>query len=244
MQAVVTQTSKAKTKRPNGADPTRYKDCHKWSYREWAWEFMRRNTSYIDACRRVRNRTDEEKQQVADEFRLKAFKDSIEGYYGGNGVPRFCSGIVTLKSNLDAGQNKRGYKLIKIAHGQVGVRFDLNHALQNSNALVKQLRVVRRVLLDRLREFERVMGREAKPARFKPGFFVRHIRILDCLNSGNSHYETAKIIFPGMTNTERDILKEKIKPMIKSAKEHSESKYQFLSVLQGRPIIKPTKSTS
>ncbi len=39
-----------KTNRPDGLSIDRYKGHEKWSYRRWAWEFLRRNKDFIKAC--------------------------------------------------------------------------------------------------------------------------------------------------------------------------------------------------
>jgi len=63
-----------KVDRPDGTDVGRYRNLNKWSYRKWAWEFLRRNTSFIAECKRVRNGTEADRQAVADQYGLKKFK--------------------------------------------------------------------------------------------------------------------------------------------------------------------------
>lgn len=239
MSDIVTKGAKRKLPRPNGGDEDRYKNCVKWSYREWAWEFLRRSPKFIEACNQVRAKDDDEKQQVADEYGLVEFKDYREAYSSsGLGAPRFTLGKLTIRSNLGTGQDRKVVKQIKVSEGQVGVLIDLNHALQDANALKKQLRLVGKVLRDRLTTFENAAGKKAKPARFKPSLFLEYIRILDCLAAGHSHSKIAQIIFPKKAGGDRDALIDMIKPKIRSAREHSNEKYQSIALLPGRPITK------
>lgn len=238
MSDIEIKRQKKKLPRPDGSDLERYKNCDKWIYRKWAWEFLRRNPKFIEACNRVRDKGDAEKQLVAEEFELVEFKDYREAYSSPvSDAPRFLLGKLTIKSNLGAGQDCKSIKQIKVAEGQVGVLFDLNDVIQDANALKKQLRLVDKVLRDRLATFENVVGIKAKSAKFKPSLFPEYIRILDCLAAGYSQSKIAQIILPEMAGIGRDALIEKIKPKIKSAKEHSNEKYQSIALLPGKPNV-------
>lgn len=239
MSDIATKGAKRKLPRPNGVDQERYKNCDKWSYRRWAWEFLRRNPKFIAACNQVRVKGDAEKQQVADEYGLVKFKDYREAYSSsGLDAPRFTLGKLTIKSNLGSGQDSKTVKQIKVGEGQVGVLIDLNHALQDANALKKQLRLVGKVLQDRLTTLENTAGKKAKPAKFKPSLFLEYIRILDCLAAGHSQPKIAQLLFPQKAGADRDALIDIIKPKIRSAKEHSMEKYPSIALLPSRPIAK------
>ena len=66
-----------KAKRPDGLSLDRYKGHEKWSYRRWAWEFLRRNEDFIAACDAL-NRNEKTEIEIAEEFHLADFK-----HYGG-----------------------------------------------------------------------------------------------------------------------------------------------------------------
>jgi hypothetical protein len=97
-------TSAARAKqlipRPTGLTRDEYRGHEKWSYRRWAWEFLRRNQEFIRACRESRG--DPERQaQVATEFGLKRFKPYTEGFTT-NKRPMFSAASVDSWSALDA----------------------------------------------------------------------------------------------------------------------------------------------
>lgn len=241
MSETATRQQKKKLPRPDGSNLERYKSCRKWTYRRWAWEFLRRNENFIKACNRVRAKGDDEKQQVADEFGLTKFKDYKEAYSSGVGIPRFTLGKITIKSNLGAGQDRKSVKQVKVAEGQVGVVFDLNHVLEDKNVLRKQLRVATKTLQENLKAFEGITGRKAKPARPKAIFFLNYIRILDCLAAGKDRHQVAITLFPKRANEKEKTLVEAIKHKIASAKEHADREYKFLAVLPGKPKTKVEK---
>lgn len=251
MSASGSTAPKQKKKRPDGLDESRYKNINKWTFHQWAWEFLRRNAQYIDACKRVRLGSEEEKQVVADRFKLKKFKDYTEAYIGATGKPKFSIGSITSSSNLNTNPKRVRNKLFKIEYGQIVIRFDLGQAIQDKNALKKQLRLAEQRLKKDLAEYEAQTKQTAASIDFRPTVFGKYLRILDCLDKRLSQYETAKVIFPSHVNKYHDAppknirgaLVEKIKPNIKSAREIAEN-YLSLSVLKGRPATKAPIKTS
>lgn len=244
MSASGSTTPKQKKKRPDGLDESRYKNINEWTYHQWAWEFLRRNAKYINACKRVRLGSEEEKQSVANEFGLKKYKDYTEAYIGATGKPNFSIGSITSWSNLNAEPKQVRNKAVKIEYGQIVIRFDLGQAIQDKNALAKQLRLAEQKLSKGLAEFESQTQQKAIPREFRATLLGKYLRILDCLANKMSHYETAKIIFPSHVKNNRDVLLEKIKPNIKSAREIAAKKYLSLSVSEDRPDTKAPIKTS
>ena len=102
-----TGTVLKKKGRPDGTDTDRYKGSMKWSYRRWAWEFLRRNEEFEMVCRQAdANGSDEEKARIASEFGLRSYKSYAEPYVGKSGRPRFTNGLVTSISHLDCDQDQ------------------------------------------------------------------------------------------------------------------------------------------
>ena len=58
-----------KGNRPDGLSIARYKGHETWSYRRWAWEFLRRDDDFIRACAAVDHNEGTE-PEVAKEFHL------------------------------------------------------------------------------------------------------------------------------------------------------------------------------
>ena len=68
---------------PDGQDVSLYGKYEKWSYVRWAWEFLRRNKEFREACDKYRKMPEEKQphmaEDIADRFHLKRFKDYIDG---------------------------------------------------------------------------------------------------------------------------------------------------------------------
>lgn len=134
--------AKTKRKRPDGTNPDDYKWHKRWSFRLWAWQFLRRNTAYQAACdnlKNVRGDIEGEKSRIAAKFGLKRYKYYREGY-SQNKRPIFVVGSFAIRSNLPAGNDESRIIRMSIAPGAVAVRFDLQAMLNKSFGLKGQLR--------------------------------------------------------------------------------------------------------
>jgi hypothetical protein len=92
----------SKRKRHDGLSLDGYKGHEKWSYRRWAWEFLRRNDKFAKACIAVDNeeRTSEE---VAREFHLSRFKHFKSAYKSAESpAPSFSMRTIKKRANLNA----------------------------------------------------------------------------------------------------------------------------------------------
>lgn len=60
------KTNEKKRPWPDGTDLDFYMklNVHKWSYRRWAWEFLRRNRKFIEACKSVVNENADEQAKI------------------------------------------------------------------------------------------------------------------------------------------------------------------------------------
>lgn len=224
-------------KRPDGADAGRYKDLEKWSYRKWAWEFLRRNSEFIAECKRVHNGSDAKKQAVAEQFGLKKFKIYSEKYNGASGTPRFSMGAISSWTNLDCDNAEDRRVAIRLGHGQVLVRFDLAPVIQDVKALDRQLRLAEQRIKRRLAEYQKIIKKEAAIHKHKAMNFGIYIRLLDLLNAGKSPLECARQVFPTKVNNARtdNYLRQDVKAPIDAAKKMAEEGYLYLSVLKGIP---------
>ncbi|MBI4807736.1 MAG: hypothetical protein HY799_02125 [Nitrosomonadales bacterium] len=232
----ISKSSGAK-KRPDGVDTNRYKNLEKWSYRKWAWEFLRRNPEYIAECKRLRSGTDAEKLAVAQQFGLKKFKEYSEGYKGPSGMPRFSMGSISSWTNLDCDNTDGRRVAIRLGYAQVLVRFNLAPVIQEKKALDKQFRMAEQRIKKRLAVYEKIITKEAASHKYKAVSFGIYIRLLDLLNAGASPLECAQQVFPGKVNNAQteNYLRQAVKNPINSAKKMAEEGYLHLSVLKGKP---------
>lgn len=228
---------RTKKKRPDGTDTTRYENFEKWSYRQWAWEFLRRNSEFIAECKRVRNGTDAEKQAVAKQFELKKFKMYSEKYKGASGIPQFSMGGISSWTNLDCDNEEDRLLTIRMSHGQVLVRFNLAPVIKDVKALDKQLRLAERRMKKRLAIYEKLIEKEAAVHKHKAINFGMYIRLLDLLAEGKKPLECAKLIFPSKVNDGRtdQYLRQDVKAPIAAALKLADEGYIYLSILKGRP---------
>lgn len=236
-------SNNAQKKRPDGLDVDQYKNLEKWSYREWAWAFLRRNKKFIDACEVVKTGSEEKKQAVAQAFGLKKFKYFAEGYKGKSGVPRFYIGSISSWTNLEPSKQEPRQLKIKQDFGQVLIRFDLKSAIKDKKSLEKQLNLANKRLEKRLATFEAMLKTKAGVHSPKAETFGRYIRILDHLAAGKSRVECAKLIYPedakefDLGNRKRFEMNNLIKNPLKVAKEYANERYLFLSLIGGRPEV-------
>lgn len=106
-------------KRPNGIERDRYFGCERWSYRRWAWEFLRRNEGFIAACDRVDDGALDSQQEIADRFGLRDFKHYKENYSSEvSRTPRFAGASIRRWGNARSIQNDRTVTTV-LEKGQV-----------------------------------------------------------------------------------------------------------------------------
>lgn len=237
MSASGSTAPKQKEKRPDGTDPTRYKNIEKWSYQKWAWEFLRRNEDFISECKRIEYGTEIDKQAVAKQFELKKFKTYSESYKGGNGCPRFLLGSISSWTNLDSDPNNQNRVTTRLCHGQVLIRFDLASVISDRKALDKQLRLAEARIKKRLVAYEKQTHKEAAVHKMKAMNFGIYIRLLDCLSLGKTPLECAKLIFPSkVSDGQTDhYLRQAVKAPIAAALKLADEGYIYLSILAGKP---------
>lgn len=246
-------TAKKKRKRPDGIDADRYKGHEKWSYRCWAWQFLRRNPAFQAACESLGSEgTDEEKAKVAAEFGLKKYKSFKEGYVGASGRPIFATGAITSWSHLDATENVTKKVELRLDAGQVLIRFDLASALADVHVLEKQLRLAERRLRKRLDSYAKGLEIKTQVKRHKVGTFIDYLRLLDGCASGHTQIDIGLIVSPDKalhldhkchTRTREDLASAFSKKIAKAA-EYSFELYRYLAVLKGRPKFKEEKPSS
>lgn len=233
--------STATTKnRPTGIDVQEYKGYEKWTFKRWAWEFLRRNPDFAKQCTAAGDDATAQ-QAVADEFGLKRFKH-YKSAYGHAPMPSFRDGAVSSWSWLQ--EHPRKAKM-RISRGQVVIRFDLSATTKDVAALEAQLRNAKSLLMKRQRTYLQEIGApEPKAHRNKPMFFLQSLRLLDLMNYGAKHKVTDAqawmIVNSGLalhearTRTDALTSQEVAKPRA-LAREMAASGYRHLANRSGSP---------
>jgi hypothetical protein len=247
--ATATKSKERKKKgRPDGTDESCYKGWEKWSYRKWAWEFLRRNPDFISACKKVRRKEYVNNQQdVATDFGLKKFKPYTESYSGISGKPAFSVGSIASWTNINSDTHEveptKPLRLVLLG-GQAIVRFDVATALADKQILEKQLRVTRIRLENRLKMYSEKLGIVVTNKHpHKVGLFVEYLRLLDGIAAGRTQFESALSAIPGLSEkikkfqTTKEEQAPAISKKIRRANKYTTELYRYLAVLKGRPTI-------
>lgn len=171
-----------KGNRPDGLSVDRYKGHETWSYRRWAWEFLRRDDDFIRACAAV-DRNERTEPEVAKEFHLSKFKHCNMGFNSKKSpAPRYTIQAIKKWANLKSGETKEPQVRLKVElePGQVLLRFDLNQEFIVGGSLDAQLRVAKRTLEKTLTAYVEAAKKKPAPKK-KPErkSFLELLRRLD-----------------------------------------------------------------
>ena len=233
--------NKSTPNRPTGEDVARYKKMDKWTYKKWAWEFLRRNPDYIADCKKVVSAFDDEKDAIARKYGLKKFKYNREGYREGVGRPKFDRGSMGFIPNLN--EDATITRKINIAPGKVLVQFDLVTAFCDKKALNKQIRRTENMLDIYKKQLPAKLIEQINVQKPKVMNFGIYIRLLDALAANKTTEECADLIFPNEKYEKPSFKNKKVRDKIKSAKSYALDKYRYLSIFQGKPNCKAIRLT-
>lgn len=217
-------------------DVADYRNFREWTYKRWAWEFLRRNPEFRNACLAAGD-DPARRAQVATEFVLKRFKRHSEGYTSGSGRPLFLSSSVSSWI-CDEGEESRQPK-VKIKAGQVLVRFDLSVTTVDREAIEAQLRHASDIIRRRQKDYLAAMGiaEPAKPSA-RPTYFLRNLRLLDLLD-GKPRVEPGRALSIVNANKTSRMLPaealDKCGHQIEAARELSGNGYKHLANRTGTP---------
>lgn len=222
--------------RPTGDDPAAYTNFRKWSYRRWAWEFLRRNPRFKTAC--IEAGDDPVRQaSVAQEFHLKRYKFYRESYSNGSGRPLFLSSAIASWS-CAADEEARKLKLT-LRGGEVLIRFDLSTTTSDAEAIEAQLRSAALVIRRRQKTYLSAKALP-EPARSsaKAIYFLRSLRLLDLLDGklGREPGRALRIVNESAMKTMSDAeARESGRKQIQQARELSVDGYRHLANRPGSP---------
>ncbi len=173
-----------KGNRPDGLSLDRYKGHESWSYRRWAWEFLRRDNEFIRACAAVDNKARDE-HDVAKEFHLLNFKHCNMGFKSKKSpAPNYTVQAIMKWANVKNNETNSSQVRLKaeLEPGQVLLRFDLNQELIVGGSLDAQLRVAKRTLEKTLTAYLEATKKKRAPKK-KPErkSFLELLRRLDAV---------------------------------------------------------------
>ncbi|MEI7614501.1 MAG: hypothetical protein WCK63_16495 [Betaproteobacteria bacterium] len=230
--------------RPDGTDIGRYRGYENWAYHRWAWEFLRRNEKFIEACSTISTESSEKKKlEIANQFGLKKYKSWKEGYRAASNKPIFSIVSISSWSNIDTEPQEEQFAEIDLKSGQVLIRFDVASAIGNPMILDEQLRKAAIRLRKQLAAFKTLLGIQLPPHRSRVSKFLEFLRVLDCSASGKTQFECELVVNPYKLE-EFKKNKKKTGPIqqaghkkVKQATKYTTDLYRFLAVRRGSPSI-------
>jgi hypothetical protein len=219
----------ATRERPTGdADDRAYRGADTWPKKRWAWEFLRRNPGFQEACAKVA-RGLADKDDIAREFGLREFKHAKEPY--AKKPPRFTA--ATISTRIRARESDADVYQRKLKLGELVVVLRLEDCLRNPAALDSQLRAVQRSARRRLAQLARDRGVSLPELRVtKVEDWIDYLRILDVWATGVSQDQVALKVYSHIFNgTEtRDDRRSFVRARIDAARSFATTRYLDIAV--------------
>lgn len=219
-----------------------YPGYKKWSFKRWAWEFLRRNRDYIAACKRIGD-DEAQKAAIATQFGLKRFKPYREPHIGASGRPLFLGAAVSFLSNVEVAADRR--MKVTLRDGEVLIRFNLSATINDPDSIDAQLRSAAVVIRKHQKAYLARLGRsEPKGTRAKQMWFLRSLKLLDLLDGKvAAHREPGRAL--RLVNEPRNApdpksdaeARESGKKQIEQARRLTTSGYLHLATREGKPNI-------
>ena len=189
----------------DGTSEAQYAGHEAWSNRKWAWEFLRRNVQFREACDALGESSGKHEQElICERFGITWFRDYRDRVKGR--FPSFVPGSISSWSKIDGPK----YTLVglptQLKPGEVLIRFNLLPALSNARALTAQLERAKSRLESRLKYLADASGKPLVVEKPKRDNFLVAIRMSDAKDAGMSRAAIARMLFPdvvkGASNAE------------------------------------------
>lgn len=228
------QVKMKKRNRPDGLSLDRYKGHENWSYRRWAWEFLRRDEEFIRACAAV-DRKDRSEEDVAREFHLVKFKHCNMSFDSKKSpVPSYTTQTVKKWVILKNDEPKTAHIGVNpgLQPGQVLLRFDLNQEFIVGGSLEAQLRVAKSSLKSALATYSEAIGKKPAPTkRPERTSFLELLRRLDAVAAHDVSVQGLVALQPdAFRDLESDQRSKKAASLMRTPKEYAKKAYLTLAI--------------
>lgn len=224
--------------RPTGRSLSEYPGYPEWTFQRWAWEFLRRNPEFQQACRDA-GEDSAKRIAVAEQFGLRRFERFQYEKKRPNWAPKFSAASVSKWSWL---KNQKKPLPLSFDAGDVVLRFRLAETALEPAALTAQLADAKQFLLQRRAEYLQDM--QVEPGEVitaaKPVYFLRNLRLLDLLDGKGAARCTAgralRLLHEkrGTQMSEAEAL-ERYREQINQARALAKSGYRLLAIREGIP---------
>jgi hypothetical protein len=182
----------------------RYSHPDDWTFGQWAWEFLRRNTEYQNDCIAVEGGPAFSRAHRAAETARKWGLRNLKPFKENYGYGTDCDWL-SLKPKHHAAVEKKRKIDLSLECGQVALIFDLNECLPNSSALDVQLAQAKVWLDSWLYAYAQSRQQLPKSESVQKGKLFAYLRILDAfaLESPPATIDLAKaLLTPGQLEDE------------------------------------------
>lgn len=225
---------------PDGSNDNDYEGCKDWDYRRWAWEYLRRNPDFREACCEVSKLKDKNeriarKAKIAREFMLRRYWHCDRPCKDGK-PPAFRA---VMRSPLPQAPGETEWS-VHLNHDQAAIVFNLRPALHSRNAIKAMLDNAERILekrLEHLHAFEPGHKLRANPQLDKDKH-IRNLRILDAKAAGCGPINIARARwykqYAGTNGTPTPKVAERLRKQIEEAEKLTKFGYMGIVTSQLR----------
>lgn len=193
---------------PDGRIDGEYpQDSDQWSHSRWAWEFLRRNREYQQACDELlatpRKKRDALEEKIASRFFIRRFKDFREEYGEHNPLAPLFVRVRGL--GMRPGFETKKLK-VTLQQEQLLVVFDVRQMRFSGRALNAQLAEAKRKLTVLLNAYNATPGlpqpKNPDKSRHSRGrgqvsTWLKWLRLLDAKLHGVDNSDAYRAIYPG-----------------------------------------------
>jgi len=171
--------------RPTGENEEDYEGNQQWSYKQWAWEFLRRNRKFQEWCHEVENSnwsSNYLNSQARKIYGLQHYKSYAEPYCGeGFYQAKFLTSDIKSWSRVTARQQKTQslHPLLLLRSGEVIIKFSVQASLKSTKSINAQLSAAKELLLQRKDQWDkRKKESPPNPRRLRQNL-LELLRLLD-----------------------------------------------------------------
>ncbi|MEQ5837946.1 hypothetical protein N0A02_00645 [Paraburkholderia acidicola] len=179
----------------DGRNIEAYEGWEKWDYRRWAWEYLRRNPAFREACSaasmiKVKSERVTRKREIAAEFMLRRYRHCDFPYEEGKRPPTFAATRASPKSESSEVQEWS----VQLRPDQVALVFHLGISLHSKTAVKALLSSARKQLERRVQYLrDRTEHHKLHPQpHLNREQHLHNLRLLDAFRSGGKPIDIAR----------------------------------------------------
>jgi hypothetical protein len=200
---------------PAWDDDSAYEGAEKWSYRQWAWEFLRRNVDFQTACNVADRSRGADHRAEGARFGRVDLRQFWRNYVPADDKHAlWLAEYVEIVSNFDWGYDEQ-FRLLK--QGQVALIFDLTQFASAGTAALGSMQArADELLRHAIRQYSVTTSSAAKPRQYKPVnklLLEKYLRLYDAVEIfGVPTDATISVLYPQYWDKRNRIIAEGVRP--------------------------------